>query len=145
MKKFNPYIREGVSFKLTIIKYERYELECYVFDRTPNEASLYIKNLETNSYNYGGDFYRYNWYEKEIKEDLIPIIDEVVDRNWGDEVLSNDLVTTIIGPEKTYFIPYKDLDKGIKDAQQNERMQMDTKVFRAISVLWLNFLENRFK
>jgi hypothetical protein len=143
MIKNNPYIREGEKYNLTILSYGKYELECYVFGRMPNEPSLYIRNMETDSYNFGSDFFRYDWYIKEIKEDLIPTIDEVVERNWGDEILGNNIISAIIDPAKTYFTSNHNLSEGRKEAQQDERMQLDTKIFREIAVLWLAFLESQ--
>ncbi len=143
MKEINPYIQEGEKYKLTVLSCGKYELECYVFDRMPNEPALYIKDSETGSYNYGSDFFRYGCSINEIKEDLIPAIDEVVERSWGDEILGNNIVSAIIGPEKTYFTSNNDLNEGRKEAQQNERMELETKVFRQISILWLGFLESQ--
>ncbi|SDK77338.1 hypothetical protein SAMN05421823_103525 [Catalinimonas alkaloidigena] len=142
MRSKNPYIQESVKFSLTVLSCGKYELECYVFEQKLNAPTLFVKDLETGYYNYVGDFFRFNWHEKDITEDLIPTIDEVVERNWGDEVLVSVLLTAIIDPHKTYFTSEKNLTEGIKMAVKDDRMNLDTLVFRQIATKWLNFLNS---
>lgn len=143
MKIKNPYIKDGVEYKLTLIDCGKYELECYVFAQNSNRPALFISNSDTNMYNIGGDFLSYDWNSKEINENLIPTIDEVLERKWGDEILGNNftLISAIITPEITYFTSNNNLTEGRKEAQENENMQIDTKILKDIIVKWRDFVK----
>jgi len=145
MNEKHPFIKKGMEYDLTLLTYDKYELECYIFRKNNNGPSLFIRNLKTNSYHLGGYFYYYGWSIEDIKEDLIPTIAEVIERNWGNEVLGNNftLISAVIYPHITYFTSNNQLDEGIKKAQQNENEYLDTKTFKAISLLWLEFLESK--
>ena len=147
MEKKNPYIKKRAKYELTLLKCGMYELECYVFDKNSSRHALFIKNIETNSYHIGGDFLSYEWNAKEIKEELLPVIDEVIERKWGDEILGNNftIMSVIINPKKTYFTSNNDLGEGRKEAHQDENKQLDTSMFREIILKWLEFVESQEK
>lgn len=141
----NPFIQTKEKYSQTLFSLGKYELECYVFESKPNKPSLYVRDVQTNVYNHVSDFYRFCWDAKEIKNDLIPTIDEVVERGWGDEILSSELLTAIIEPDSTYFTKNHNLALGKKEAIENDYMQLKTVDFKRISTKWLEFLESNAK
>jgi len=142
MERHNPFKKDEM-YNLTLSKIGKYELEFYVFEGKSEEPLLYVKSLETATYNYVGDFYRFCWDAKEIREDLLPTIQEVINKGWGDEVLSSELLTAIIEPGITYFTNNHNLKEGKEAARKDERMQIPTEDFRQISLRWLEFLESQ--
>ncbi|UII33936.1 hypothetical protein LVD17_08925 [Fulvivirga ulvae] len=141
MKKKNPFIKMDESnYVLTILDCNRYELECYVFNNS-SEPILFVRDKQLDDYNYAGYFFRVCWDAEDIREDLLPSIDMVMDRNWGDEVFPSELCTAIIEPKVTYFTNNNDLEKGKKDALKDKNLQIDTIDFKKISLKWVEFLE----
>lgn len=144
MEILNPYINSDHQYTLEVVPCGKYNLEFYILDENSMVPRLYILDKESNEYHYGGIFFPFGWDAEDTKEDLIPTIEDVIERNWGDEILGNNytLLSAIITPETTYFTSENNLDLGRRIADKNENMKMSTADFREISVKWLEFLES---
>lgn len=145
MKRNNPFVKDKIDFKLTVIPCGKYELECYVLSEV-STPYLFILNTETGSYNLGSYIFYMVWdIPKEIREDLLPTIDNILEQPWMSEIIVNDytLINAIIYAEKIYFMPNSVTDLGIgkKEVEADESKQLDTRVFKEIILKWLDFLE----
>lgn len=146
MNRVNPFFdADSGSYSLTTIEYRYFELECYIFN-SGKAPMISVWDSKLESYNSIGLIY-YMDDVSEIKEDVIATIDEVVDRNWGDEIIGNNytLISVIVEPEICYITSENDLAKGKEKAISDPSMQIKTSDFREISVKWLEFLESQGK
>jgi hypothetical protein len=145
MNRVNPLTQSNERYNLFVFSILNYELECYVLEDSSSKPILYLRDTTTNEYHLTTDFFSVNWGIEDIKEDLIPTIDEILEQGWGDEILSGQVVSVIIEPEKSFFTKNRDGNKHLgekkEEAAKNSNAHLSTKVFRAISVKWLEFLE----
>jgi hypothetical protein len=141
MKRTNPFInKERSEYEVELIIHGNYELEFYLF-KDGSEPLLYVWLIDAQKYSVVGDLFRFNWRAKDIKEDLLPTIDEVIERNWGDEILVSPITNACVYPNFTFFSSENNLDDAEEVAMSDPTTHLSTKDFRAISVKWLAFLE----
>jgi hypothetical protein len=82
-----------------------------------------------------------NWEIEDIREDLLPTINEILEQNWGEEIISGQLNVAIIEPEYSFLTRNNNLGEGKKEASENLDAHIKTLTFRTISEKWLDFLE----
>jgi hypothetical protein len=143
MNRINPFFEaDSNSYSLTMVEYSHFELEYYVF-HSGKAPIISVWDTKLETYNGIGMIY-YMEDVSDIKEDVIDTIDEVVGRNWGNEVIGNNftLMSVIVEPEMCYITSDNDLAKGKEKAISDSSMQMKTSEFRQVSMKWLEFLES---
>lgn len=144
MNRINPFFETySNSYSLITTEYVHFELEYYIF-HSGKAPIIYVWDNKLAAYNSFGLIY-YMDTVSDIKQDVIGTIDEVVERNWGYEVIVNNftLMSVIIEPQMCYITSGNDLAEGKKKAISDYLMQMKTCEFREISMKWLNFLESQ--
>jgi uncharacterized protein Smg (DUF494 family) len=144
MNRVNPFFKaERDSYSLTVAEYSHFELEYYIF-KSSKAPIICIWDKKIGKYNSMGLIYYMN-ETPDIKEDVLEIIEEVMERNWGDEILGNNytLVSVMVDPEMSYITTNNDLDAGKKEAILDELMQLKTEDFKTITLKWLDFLKSQ--
>ncbi len=141
MQPDNPLTRSDIKYELTVLTVSQYELECYVIETRPHRPILYVKNTLTNQYHELTTFFSVNWEIEDIREDLLPTINEILEQNWGEEIISGQLNVAIIEPEYSFLTRNNNLGEGKKEASENLDAHIKTLTFRTISEKWLDFLE----
>ncbi|NRA51505.1 MAG: DUF5376 family protein [Phaeodactylibacter sp.] len=79
----------------------------------------------------------------DIHEDLLSILDDVLDMNLLNEVISAESLSAYVEKENTYFIDEDDLVSGKQKASENPEMFIPTSIFKEIILKWLEFLESQ--
>lgn len=142
MKRKNPYINPvKEKHDLTLIHLSGMELECYKILNS-GEHLLYVWDAGNRHYNCIGDFFRYSWGVVELREDLLPTLKMVMDRNEGEEVLIGNIISALVEPRTTYFMSCNDMTLGKRKSLQSSKMYIETIIFFEISKAWMNYLES---
>lgn len=143
MRRANPFFKaDSNDYVLTIKKCLHFELECYI-SKSGKAPLLAVWDSNLENYNSIGLIY-YMDYAADIKEDIIETIEEVVNRNWGNEIIGNNftLISVIVEPVRTYITSGKDLVKGKGKSLLDSSLLLSTEDFKAISLEWLKVLES---
>jgi len=135
MKKFNNF--KQVLFSENIGD--------YVLEYLKHKNTLLIKaTISSNGKgHYLGDFLSQFNNTDDIHEDLLPILDDVLDMNLLNEVISAECLSAYVEKENTYFIDEYDLVSGKLKASENPEMFIPTSIFKKIILKWLEFLESQ--
>lgn len=138
--KRNPYINKtSDQFDLCILELDHYELECYYFFDL-SEPLLYVWDFRNSLYNLVGDFFRFNWDEESICDELIPDIERLIANGLGDEVFIGELVNAYVQPDKLFLSDKADMSNVKIETEGDAKAIIETKNFLQISKLWSSFL-----
>lgn len=138
--KRNPYINKtSDQFDLCILELDHYELECYYFFDL-SEPLLYVWDFRNSLYNLVGDFFRFNWDEESICDELIPVIEKLIATGVGDEVFPSELINAYVQPDKLFLSDKDDMSNVKRETERDAKAVIKTKTFLKISKLWSSFL-----
>lgn len=137
MAKFNDDTQVIFSeiFDNYILKYLKYR----------NTLLINVAISSINRGHYLSDFLSEFNDSDDINEYLLSIIDEVLNVNLLNEVISANSLSAYVEKENTYFIKGQDLVVGKQEASEKPEMFIPTSTLKAIVLKWRNFLESQRK
>lgn len=125
------------------IQVDQYRVVYYVSDK--NGLFMDVIDKETDSHNYIEGFLHHWDDSDDIKEDLLPMIDSVMNGYSPNEFVSSEISCSYIEKEITYFIYESNISEGKVEAAKHPDRYMPTKIFKDITFKWVEFLESQGK
>jgi hypothetical protein len=114
------------------------------------EFRKYNNNLMLNSFfsttgedHYIGYFLSQFNDSKDITDDMIPLINEVLEVKTANEVISANYIRAFVEKQNTYFIEGRDFDVSLQKAKGISNMYIRTQDFMQIIAKWVDFLESQ--
>lgn len=136
--RFNPSIKILTKEEVQL---DEYSLTFYVSENTG--LLIDVVDSKTGIHNSIEGFLKHWDDANDIREDLLPMIDLVVNGYSRNEFISSDISCSYIEQEKTFFIHESNIIEGKFAARNNSSRNMPTSKFKAIILKWLDFLESQ--
>lgn len=126
-----------------IISSEKFNDLTLEFRKYKNTLIMNAMMTSSGQGHYLSDFLSEFNDKDDVTDDLLPVVNDVLNMNLLNEVISAESLCAYVEKENTYFISEDDLASGKELASKNSSMFIKTFSFKEIAEKWLDFLESQ--